>query len=91
MGYIQTRTTLFSQQLGIKEDLNNYKKLVLGEKMEEMIYSPSMNNSNKILCAGHYHFSLEHKLLINEINKFVNFKKLKKYYLKIWKISRVLI
>ena len=43
-----------------------------------------MNNSNKILCAGHYHFSSqEYKLLINEINKFVNFKKfLKKILFK---------
>ena len=86
LGYIQTRTTLFlANKFGIKEDLNNYKKLVLGgKKWKKWIYSPSMNNSNKILCAGHYHFSSqEYKLLINEINKFVNFKKfLKKILFK---------
>ena len=78
LGYIQTWTTLFlANKFGIKKTLNNYKKLVLNQKKwKKWVYSKNINTSNKILCAGHYHFSSnEYSQLLKDINKHMNFKK----------------
>lgn len=78
LGYLQTKSTLYlANKFNIRKSLIDYKKKVLiSKKWEKWTYSTKMNNSNKIYCSGHYHFSSkEYKKLIADINKHTNFKK----------------
>tara|TARA_B100000242_G_C43048900_1_gene489838 strand:- start:2316 stop:3329 length:1014 start_codon:yes stop_codon:yes gene_type:complete len=78
LGYLQTKTTIYlADKFNIKRLLFNYKDLVLkSKKWQKWIYSKKINNSNKVYCAGHYHFSSkEYQKLVKEINKNINFKK----------------
>jgi tagatose-1,6-bisphosphate aldolase non-catalytic subunit AgaZ/GatZ len=78
LGYNQTKTLFFlANKFKIKKNLYNFKKLIIEKKKwKKWVYSENINNSNKILCAGHYHFSsYEYKQLIKDINKYVNFNK----------------
>ena len=78
LGYLQTKTTIYlANKLKIKGNLVKYKNLVLkSKKWQKWIYSKKINDSNKVYCAGHYHFSSrEYQKLVEEINSNINFKK----------------
>ena len=78
LGVIQSNLTYqTSLELGLDKEIENFKKLVLNKKKWKKWNYNNENNLIKYYSAGHYHFGSKiYKILLNKINRKVNFQNL---------------